>query len=70
MVYFIIILMVAAIIAEGVALRTVIKRYHKEQFKVKLLEGIIEERFMNHGKNIDRGQYRHGNQSDGAIHKQ
>lgn len=51
--YLIIVLVAAITVIEGIFLRIMIKNYRKQELKVRMLEEIIEERFMEHGKSFD-----------------
>lgn len=43
-------------IIEAVLLHSFVTKCKKQQVKIRLLEEIIEERFLEHGKSIDRSK--------------
>ncbi len=52
----IICLFVIGAIIEAVFLHAFVTKCKKQQVKIRLLEEIIEERFLEHGKSIDRSK--------------
>lgn len=54
MVYLILTLITAVAAIEGIWLRSIARKCRKQQLKVRLLEEIIEERFMEYEEGIDR----------------
>lgn len=53
----IIIVLTAAAVLEGIALKNLLGEYQRKEVKEELLEGIIAERFMEHGENINNRKF-------------
>ena len=57
MVWIIVVLLSIIGISEGVLLCVIAREYRRQVLKVKLLTGIIEERFSDNGKDFDNRQF-------------
>lgn len=50
-------LLMAAVIFEGIFIYFILREYRKQVLKVELLTKIIEERSLKHGKGFDSGEF-------------